>query len=87
MRIMWSQRDPLSRKSGVGNLFVKNLDRSITSAKLQDLFRKYGNILSCKVAEENGTSKGFGFVHFDSEVSAMAAITALQNETVLGKKL
>ncbi|XP_024022492.1 polyadenylate-binding protein 4-like [Morus notabilis] len=87
MRIMWSQRDPLSRKSGVGNLFVKNLDRSITSAKLQDLFSKYGNLLSCKVAEENGTSKGFGFVHFDSEVSAMAAITALHNETVLGKKL
>ncbi|XP_024022522.1 polyadenylate-binding protein 4-like [Morus notabilis] len=87
MRVMWSQRDPLSRKTEVGNLFVKNLDSSMTSAKLQGMFSKFGNILSCKVSKENGTSKGFGFVCFDSEDSAMAALTALHNSTVQGKKL
>ncbi|XP_024924392.3 polyadenylate-binding protein 6 isoform X1 [Ziziphus jujuba] len=87
MRIMWSQRDPLTRKTGIGNLFVKNLDPSITSGQLQHMFSNYGTILSCKVAEENGKSKGFGFVQFNSEESALAARDALHDTLVKGKKI
>ncbi|XP_037495409.1 polyadenylate-binding protein 6 isoform X2 [Jatropha curcas] len=87
MRLMWSQRDPFARKSGIGNLFVKNLDASINSACLETLFCKFGTILSCKVVEENGKSKGFGFVQFDSEDSALAARTSLHDTMVKGKKI
>lgn len=87
MRIMWSQRDPLTRKNGVANLYVKNLDSSITNTRLHTIFSKYGTILSCKVAEENGKSKGFGFVQFDSEDSALCAIAALHQSFLEGKQL
>ncbi|XP_023642008.1 polyadenylate-binding protein 6 [Capsella rubella] len=88
MRIMWSQRDlQYRRRTGFGNLYVKNLDSSITSICLERMFCPFGVVLSCKVAEENGQSKGFGFVQFETEQSAVAARTALHGSVVDGKKL
>lgn len=77
-RIMWSQRDPSLRKSGVGNIFVKNLPTSMDNKDLFDVFSEFGNILSGKVAtDDKGGSKGYGYVHFETAESANAAIEKL----------
>nr|GMD39465.1 polyadenylate-binding protein 4-like [Ipomoea batatas] len=51
------------------------------------MFSKYGTILSCKVAEENGKSKCFGFVQFETQNSAISAISSLNGAVFEGKKL
>ncbi|KAE8915304.1 Embryonic polyadenylate-binding protein [Phytophthora fragariae] len=88
-RIMWSQRDPSLRKSGVGNIFVKNLDTSIDNKALYDTFSLFGNILSCKVAIDhtNGNSKGYGYVHYETAEAATEAIAKINGMLIAGTEV
>lgn len=86
-RIMWSQRDPAVRKSGVGNVFVKNLPKSVDNLFLHDTFSVYGTILSCRVAQKNGESLGYGYVHFQDQESADKAIAQGNNRDVGGSQV
>ncbi|XP_065856556.1 polyadenylate-binding protein 7 [Euphorbia lathyris] len=88
MRVMWSDRDPDARKSGKGNVFVKNLSEAVDNIGLQALFGQFGSIISCKVATfEDGKSKGHGFVQFDSDDAANAAIENLNGYLVHDKQI
>ncbi|CAB1335070.1 unnamed protein product [Coregonus sp. 'balchen'] len=82
IRIMWSQRDPSLRKSGVGNVFIKNLDKTIDNKALYDTFSAFGNILSCK----NG-SKGYAFVHFETQDAADRAIEKMNGMLLNDRKV
>lgn len=82
-RIMWSHRDPTIRKSGAGNIYVKNLDLSIDSKTLYDTFSVFGDILSCKVVtDENDKSLGYGFVHFENDDAAKTAISTVNGKMI-----
>jgi polyadenylate-binding protein len=88
-RIMWSQRDPSVRRSGLGNIFVKNLQENIDNKQLYDTFSLFGNILSCKVVcdKETGKSKGYGYVHYETNEAAANAIEKLDGMLIDGKEV
>ncbi|KAK9060351.1 hypothetical protein SSX86_021055 [Deinandra increscens subsp. villosa] len=88
IRIMYSHRDPSVRKSGSGNIFIKNLDKAIDQKALHDTFSTFGNILSCKISTDStGQSKGYGFVQYESEESAQQAIEKLNGMLLNDKQV
>ncbi|CAF4762892.1 unnamed protein product [Rotaria sp. Silwood1] len=86
--IMWSHRDSTLRESDVGNVFIKNLNRKIDNKFLYDTFSAFGNILSCKImTDKNGKSRGFGFVHFETQEEADNAIDKVNGMLLANKKV
>ncbi|KAF6165134.1 hypothetical protein GIB67_000718 [Kingdonia uniflora] len=63
-----------------------NLSDSIDNGKLYETFARFGNFSSCTVAATSeGKNKGYGFIQFNLEESATAAINNL-NGSMIGDK-
>lgn len=66
------------------NLYMKNLDLDITEATLQEKFSSFGKIVSLGITKDNnGMSRGFGFVNYENPDDAKRALEAM-NGTQLG---
>lgn len=70
-------------------LFVGNLSWNVTDAQLNELFGQHGEVLSAQVITDRATgrSKGFGFVEFNTQEQADAAIAALSGQQFDGRPL
>ena len=70
-------------------LFVGSLPWAIDDQGLEDLFKEFGSVTSAKVImdRESGRSKGFGFVEFDDDDAAKAAMDKLNNSDVQGRTI
>jgi RNA recognition motif-containing protein len=68
-------------------LFVAGLPYDMDDAELNEIFEKFGPVVSAKVAmdRETGKSKGFGFVEMQNEQDGRDAIEHLA-DIVFGKK-
>ncbi|MFM7357280.1 MAG: RNA recognition motif domain-containing protein [Sediminibacterium sp.] len=72
------------------NIYVGNLNWNMSSDDLRNLFSPYGEVSSAKIVTDkfnNDRSKGFGFVEMADDDAAKAAIAALHDTEVLGRKI
>jgi RNA recognition motif-containing protein len=72
------------------NIYVGNLNWNMTSEDMQNLFAPYGEVTSAKIVTDkfnNDRSKGFGFVEMADDEAARAAIAAIHDTEVLGRKI
>ncbi len=70
-------------------LFVGNLDYSVTSEELKNMFSEFGNVVDAVVITDRETrrSRGFGFVEFGSEEEAKKAVEAMNGKDINGRKI
>lgn len=70
-------------------LFVGGIPYALTNQELQELFSKYGSVVSATIVTDkfSGQSKGFAFVEMDNDEEAQQAIKELDGSEVGGRKI
>jgi len=70
-------------------LFVGSLPWAVDDAQLQQLFADFGQVTSAKVIVDRDTnrSKGYGFVEFENDDEAKAAVDKLNGTDVQGRAI
>ena len=72
--------------AGAGIIFINNLAPAVDNKLLFDTFSTFGNILSCKIATDDttGASKGYGYVHYETQEAAQEAIEKVNGKDMEG---
>lgn len=70
-------------------IYVGNLSYDVTDEQLRKEFEAYGKVNSARliVNKFNNKSKGFGFVQMPNRAEAEAAIAALNDKEIQGRKM
>lgn len=71
------------------NIYVRNLNFSITEDELREVFAQFGAVDSVKIIKDKftGRAKGFGFVEMPNESEGSAAIEKLNGTDVKGRNM
>ncbi len=74
---------------GSVEIYVGNLSYDLTEDRLRKEFEAFGKVNSARIITNKFTnkSKGFGFVHMPDRAEARAAVKALNDKDILGRKL
>ena len=70
-------------------IYVGNLPYSMNDDELRNIFGQFGELASAEVIKDkfSGQSKGFGFVDMPNNAEADAAIKAMNETEMKGRKL
>ena len=73
----------------MAKIYVGGLPFAHSDADLKEMFEEFGEVVSATIImdRETNRSKGFGFVEFDSEDAAKAAIEAKNGAELDGRNL
>lgn len=91
-QVFVGQFQPRNDRSGgevkFTNVYFKNLPEEYDEARLTTLCEEYGAINSCVIMKDDeGKSKGFGFVNFAEPAQAADAVQALNGKEIDGKEV
>jgi cold-inducible RNA-binding protein len=71
----------------VTNIFVGNLDITVTEQTLRDIFARHGVVETVKIVEDRDTGepRGIAFIEMTQAAEAEAAVAALDGTTLNGR--
>ena len=82
---------PITNRDSIpkdANVFIKNLDTSITPKEFEVRFQEYGEILTtCLKNDKNGNSLGYGYVQYYKPEDAQKCITESHDQMFKEKKM
>jgi RNA recognition motif-containing protein len=70
-------------------IFIANVPHKLEETELKTMLTQFGQVASVKLVtdKETGKRKGFGFIEMPVKEQAKAAITALNEKEIYGRKI